>query len=81
MKTLNLPSDELEPWSQYMDKILKLPESGEKAIYNMLQFPRCNAFLPLQRFFPGKLKVPVHFCYGGEFDWMCNEGAKNLIEN
>ncbi|KAL4456224.1 hypothetical protein ABPG74_014185 [Tetrahymena malaccensis] len=81
MKMLKLPSEEYESWSQYMDKMLKLPESGEKAVFNMLQFPRCNAFLPLEQLFPGRLKVPVHFCYGGQLDWMCSDGAKKLIQN
>jgi len=79
MKMQNLPHNEYESWTQYMDKLLLLPESAEKCVYNMLQFPRCNAFLPFEKLFPGRLQVPVHFCYGGAKDWMCSDGAKKLI--
>lgn len=79
MKMCELPAREFEPWTAYMDKLLLLPESGEKSVYNLLQFPRINALLPFEELFPGRLQTPIHFIYGGHKDWMCSDGAKRLI--
>jgi len=75
---LKMEDHEVLKWKNYLKLMYSIPESSEKAFYNLFSWPRLRAKKPLEHLLP-KMNIPVHFFYGDN-DWMEKIGAKKLFD-
>ncbi|EAR85822.2 alpha/beta fold hydrolase (macronuclear) [Tetrahymena thermophila SB210] len=79
-KALNLNEQELEIYRQFAFNMLDLPESSDKALFNIVNETSVFVKSPLENILPNKLSsnIPVHFLFGDR-DWMDYGGAYKLF--
>ena len=63
---------------EFLKETVKLPVSGETALYHILRMPRARAVEPLEPHIDEKLNVETVVFYGDN-DWMDTKGAMRLV--
>jgi pimeloyl-ACP methyl ester carboxylesterase len=63
---------------EFLKETVKLPVSGETALYHILRIPRARAVEPLEPHIDEKLNIDT-VVYYGDNDWMDKKGAMRLV--
>lgn len=65
-----------------MSSVFKLPESTEKAFFDLFMWPRVSAKIALEDELPKLLEKGLKInIYYGTHDWMDAVGMKKLLDN